>query len=75
MGNAIKQSGLPRKDIFVTTKLGNPDQGYDSTLQAFDTSLQKLDMDYVDLYLVHWPIKGKRKDTWLPIKNLNEDKS
>ncbi len=74
VGKAIKQSGLPRKDIFLTTKLGNPDQGYDSTLKAFDTSLQKLDMDYVDLYLVHWPIKGKRKDTWLAIEKLYADK-
>lgn len=74
IGNAVRQSNLPRNEIFVTTKVGNPDQGYDSTLRAFDTSLQKLNMDYVDLYLVHWPIKGKRKDTWLALEKLYAEK-
>lgn len=74
VGYAIKQSGLPRQHIFVTTKVGNLDQGYEATLKAFDTSLAKLDMDYVDLYLVHWPIKGKRKDTWLALEKLYSDK-
>jgi 2,5-diketo-D-gluconate reductase A len=54
-GKAIAASGLAREDIFVTTKLWNGDQGYDSTLRAFDTSLDKLGLDYVDLYLIHWP--------------------
>ena len=75
IGKAVKASGLPRNEIFVTTKVGNGDQGYDSTLKAFDVSLRKLDMDYVDLYLVHWPIKGKRKDTWKALEKLYADKT
>jgi 2,5-diketo-D-gluconate reductase A len=54
-GQAVAASGIPRADLFVTTKLWNADQGYDSTLRAFDTSLAKLGLDYVDLYLIHWP--------------------
>ncbi|CAM5392760.1 Oxidoreductase OS=Streptomyces fumanus OX=67302 GN=GCM10018772_58790 PE=4 SV=1 [Streptomyces fumanus] len=54
-GRAIAASGVPREDLFVTTKLWNADQGYDSTLRAFDASLEKLGLEYVDLYLIHWP--------------------
>ncbi|MEY9485022.1 2,5-diketo-D-gluconate reductase A [Streptomyces calvus] len=54
-GRAIARSGVAREDLFVTTKLWNSEQGYDSTLRAFDTSLAKLGLDYVDLYLIHWP--------------------
>ncbi|GHH93080.1 oxidoreductase [Streptomyces capillispiralis] len=54
-GRAIARSGVAREDLFVTTKLWNSDQGYESTLRAFDTSLSKLGLDYVDLYLIHWP--------------------
>ncbi|QND40446.1 aldo/keto reductase [Rhizobium leguminosarum bv. viciae] len=55
VGEGIRSSGLDRKDIFVTTKLRNTDQGYDNTLRAFDGSLKKLGSEYVDLYLIHWP--------------------
>lgn len=58
-GQAIAASGLPRKELFVTTKLWNSEQGHDSTLRAFDTSLDKLGLDYVDLYLIHWPVPAK----------------
>lgn len=74
IGNAVKQSTVKRQDIFITTKVGNNDHGFAATLKAFDTSLAKLQMDYVDLYLVHWPIKGLRKDTWLALEKLYADK-
>ena len=74
IGAAINKSSLPRNEIFVTTKVGNADHGYDETLRAFDISLQKLQLDYVDLYLVHWPIKGKRKETWQALEKLYADK-
>ncbi|MFE4175433.1 aldo/keto reductase [Streptomyces sp. NPDC056909] len=54
-GQALAASGIAREELFVTTKLWNSDQGYDSALRAFDTSLEKLGLDYVDLYLIHWP--------------------
>ncbi|WP_280361408.1 aldo/keto reductase [Nocardia wallacei] len=56
VGQAIRDSGLPRDEVFVTTKLWNSDQGYDSTLSAFDTSMRRLGLDYLDLYLIHWPV-------------------
>ncbi|MEU3448721.1 aldo/keto reductase [Streptomyces thermolilacinus] len=58
-GQAVKASGLPREDLFVTTKLWNTEQGYDSTLRAFDASLERLGLDYVDLYLIHWPAPSR----------------
>ncbi|MFC9793725.1 aldo/keto reductase [Streptomyces sp. NPDC057695] len=58
-GRALAASGVPREDLFVTTKLWNSDQGFDSTLKAFDASLDKLGLDYVDLYLIHWPVPSK----------------
>ncbi|MFF5339009.1 aldo/keto reductase [Streptomyces sp. NPDC013181] len=58
-GKAIAASGVARDELFVTTKLWNTEQGYDSTLRAFDASLAKLGLDYVDLYLIHWPVPAK----------------
>lgn len=55
VGKAIATSGVKREDLFITTKLWNTDQGYENTLKAFDVSLEKLGLDYVDLYLIHWP--------------------
>ncbi|EKZ4848251.1 aldo/keto reductase [Listeria monocytogenes] len=74
VGQAIKESGVKREDLFVTTKLWNAEQGYESTLAAFDESLRKLELDYVDLYLIHWPVKGKFKDTWRAFEKLYKDK-
>jgi diketogulonate reductase-like aldo/keto reductase len=74
-GKAIAASGIPREDIFVTTKLWNSDQGYDATLRAFDTSLHKLGLQYLDLYLIHWPTpsKGKFVDTYKAFEKLHAD--
>src|SRR2546423_13858548 len=55
VGNAIRQSGVDRSEIFVTTKVNNHEQGYDSTLEAFERSMENLRIDYIDLYLIHWP--------------------
>lgn len=74
IGNAIRQSDIPRHEIFLTTKVHDIDQGYDQTLRAFDVSSQKLNVDYIDLYLVHWPLKATRKDTWLALERLYNEK-
>ena len=74
VGIAVKNSDVPRSEIFITTKVNNSHQGYDSTLKAFDESLKKLDTGYIDLYLLHWPIREKRKDTWKAMERLYEDK-
>ena len=73
IGNAIRASDVPRHEIFVTTKVGNNDQGFESTLKAFEVSSYKLNIEYIDLYLVHWPIKGLRKDTWLALEKLYKE--
>lgn len=73
VGTAIAQHAVDRKDIFLTTKVWNSDQGYDSTLKAFDASLDRLKTDYLDLYLVHWPVKGKYKETWRALERLYAD--
>lgn len=70
VGEAIRQSGVPRDQIFVTTKVWNSAQREDKVLQAFDESLDKLGLDYVDLYLVHWPVAGKYKETWRHLEAL-----
>ncbi len=75
VGQALAETDVPREEIFVTTKLWNSEQGYDSTLKAFDESLKKLGLDYVDLYLIHWPLpkKGKFKETWQAFEKLYEE--
>ena len=70
VGQAIKESGVPREELFITTKLWNADQGYESTLEAFEISLNKLGLDYLDLYLIHWPGKDKYKETWKAFEEL-----
>ena len=72
--NAVRRSGISRADIFITTKVHNLDQGFDATLRGFDKSMRKIKCDYIDLYLVHWPIQGKRKETWLALERLFAEK-
>ncbi|TCT17041.1 diketogulonate reductase-like aldo/keto reductase [Natranaerovirga pectinivora] len=64
IGIAVKESGLKREDIFITSKLQNPAHGYEATMSAFEESMKKLDMDYLDLYLIHWPNPIKFRDCW-----------
>ncbi|MFE2646692.1 aldo/keto reductase, partial [Streptomyces nigra] len=74
-GKAVAASGVPREDVFVTTKVWNSDHGYDSTLRAFDTSVEKLGLEYVDLYLIHWPTpaRGTYVDTYKAFEKLLAD--
>lgn len=74
VGKALKDSGIPREEIFLTTKLWNTDQGYNNAFTAFETSLIKLDTDYVDLYLVHWPGKDKYVESYKALEKLYKDK-
>jgi 2,5-diketo-D-gluconate reductase A len=75
VGQAIAESGLERSDLFVTSKLWNGEQGYDSTLRAFDASLDRLGLDYLDLYLIHWPTPKRDlyADTWRAFESLHRD--
>jgi len=73
VGAAIKASSVPRAEVFVTTKLWNDDHGYDTALRALDASLGRLGLDYVDLYLVHWPVAGKRRDSWRALERAFAD--
>lgn len=73
VGQGIKESGISREAIFVTSKVWNDEQGYESTLKAFERSLEKLDLEYLDLYLIHWPIKELFKETWKALEKLYKD--
>ncbi|KOG27915.1 MULTISPECIES: aldo/keto reductase [Streptomyces] len=72
VGRALAASGLPRDELFVTTKLWNADQGYDATLRAFDAGLAKLGLDHVDLYLIHWPTPARDlyRESWRALERL-----
>jgi methylglyoxal/glyoxal reductase len=70
VGRVLRESGIARGDYFVTTKLWNTEQGYDSALRAFDASLGRLGLDYVDLYLIHWPNAEKMRDTWRAMEQI-----
>ncbi len=75
VGRAVRDSGVPRESIFITTKVWNSDQGYQGTLKAFDASRRNLGVDVVDLDLIHWPVKGKISDTWKAMEKLLADGS
>ena len=74
VGRAIRASGIPREEVYVTTKVWNDDQGYDATLRAFDASARRLDVGVVDLFLIHWPFPGQDLyvDTWRALLHLQE---
>jgi diketogulonate reductase-like aldo/keto reductase len=73
VGRAIRDSGVPRDEVFVTTKLWNADHGHDQALRACDQSLARLGMDRLDLYLVHWPVEGRRAETWRAMERIAAD--
>lgn len=74
-GEALKKSGVPRDELFVTTKVWNDDHGFDSTLQAFDASMARLDLETLDLFLIHWPAPKQDRyvDTWKALLHLREE--
>jgi diketogulonate reductase-like aldo/keto reductase len=72
VGIALKKSGIPREEVFITTKLWNSEHGYQKALNACEDSLEKLDLPYVDLYLIHWPVQGLRNETWKAMETLLE---
>lgn len=73
VGKAIKESSIPREELFITTKLWNADQGYDSALKAFDESMKKLQIEVLDLYLIHWPVVGRYVESWKALEKLHKD--
>ena len=74
VGEGLRLSGVDRKDIFVVSKVWNSDQGYEATLKAYDDSLERLGLDYLDLYLIHWPKEGLYKETWRALEKLYKEK-
>lgn len=66
----LSETDISREELFVTSKVWNSDLGYDSTIAAYETSLKKLGLDYLDLYLIHWPVEGKYKDAWRALETL-----
>ena len=73
VGRAVRDSGIDREEIFLTTKVWNDDQGYDQTLHAFDASRKRLQVDDVDLYLIHWPVKDKIGETWRALEKIYDE--
>ncbi|MFP3388371.1 aldo/keto reductase [Brevibacillus sp. SIMBA_040] len=73
IAQGLKETGISREELFVTSKVWNADLGYESTLAAFDLSLKKLGLDYLDLYLIHWPVAGKYKDAWRALEQLYKE--
>ncbi|MBN1110295.1 MAG: aldo/keto reductase [Methanomassiliicoccales archaeon] len=70
IGQAVRDGGLPREEVFITSKVWNTEQGYEAAMKAFERTLDRLGMDYLDLYLVHWPVTGRRLDTYRALERL-----
>ncbi|NDL66222.1 aldo/keto reductase [Anaerotalea alkaliphila] len=70
VGKAVRESGIPREELFIATKVWNQDQGYEGTLAAFEESRKKLGLERLDLYLVHWPVPGRYRETWKAMEKL-----
>ena len=73
VGAALRAAGVPREQVFVTTKLWESDQGYDSAIAAYHESLRLMGLEYVDLFLIHWPLPGKRRYSWMALETLLEE--
>ncbi|WLR60002.1 aldo/keto reductase [Guptibacillus hwajinpoensis] len=73
VGAAIKQNGIAREELFITSKVWNDDQGYETTIKAFEETISKLGIETLDLYLIHWPVEGKYKETWRAMEKLYKD--
>ncbi|WP_342543256.1 aldo/keto reductase [Paenisporosarcina sp. FSL H8-0542] len=69
----INEAGIPREELFITSKVWNSDLGYESTIVAYETSLKKLNLEYLDLYLIHWPVEGKYKEAWRALETLYKE--
>lgn len=72
VGKAVQDSGIRRKEVFITTKLWNDDHGYDAAMRAFDASLKRLGLDYIDLYLIHFPVPNLRQESWRALEKILE---
>lgn len=70
---AMKENNIAREDLFVTSKVWNADLGYESTIAAYETSLEKLGLEYLDLYLIHWPVEGNFKEAWRALETLYKE--
>lgn len=75
VGNALQELGLPREELFITTKVSEPNQGFKQTIDSVKDSLQKLKLDYVNLLLIHWPIERAFFDTWAALEELKKGRS
>lgn len=73
VGKAIRESGIPRSELYVTTKLWNNDHGYDSAIIAFERSIELMSLDYIDLYLIHWPVRAVRRESWRALEMLYKE--
>jgi len=73
VGKVVRETPVPRKEIFITTKLWNSDHGFDRAMKAYQESLDRMDLETIDLFLIHWPVKGLRKESWRALETLYEE--